>query len=182
MRTSARVAVGVGLCVAPLLLAAPAAAQSASAPALTAAFLYNFAKFAEWPEGAPRGAMTICVLGDMAVADALDATVQGRTIEGREIAVVRVKPDGLRACHLLYVSGVDQRRSQQIIDELKTAPVMTVSDRDRFAEGGGIAGLFVEAGKMRFAINLDAAQRVGLRLSSRLLNLAKLVKDDHVQP
>jgi len=181
VRTSPRV--GVGVCVAALLLtAAPVAAQSASAPALTAAFLYNFAKFAEWPEGAPTGPMTICVLGDAAVADALDATVRGRTIEGREIAVVRVKPDALRTCHLLYVSGIDQHRAQQIIDELKTAPVMTVSDRDRFAESGGIAGLFVEAGKMRFAINLDAALRARLRISSRLLNLAKLVKDDHVQP
>jgi hypothetical protein len=181
VRTSLRI--GGGACVAALLLAAPpVAAQSASAPALTAAFLYNFAKFAEWPDGAPAGAMTLCVLGDTAVADALDATVQGRTIDGREIAVVRVKPDRLRTCHLLYVSGVDLRRSQQIIEELKTAPVMTVSDRDRFAESGGIAGLFVEAGKMRFAINLDAALRARLRISSRLLNLAKLVKDDHVQP
>ena len=169
-------------CVAALLLAAsPVAGQGSLAPALTAGFLYNFAKFAEWPVAAPSGAMTLCVLGDAAVADALDASVRGRTIDGREIAVVRVKPDGLRACHVLYVSGVDPRRSQQIIDELKTAPVMTVSDRDRFAEGGGVAELFVEAGKMRFAINLDAAQRSGLRLSSRLLSLAKLVKDDHVQ-
>ena len=172
------------VCVVGLLLAAaPVGAQSASAPALKAAFLYNFAKFAEWPVDAQAsGPIAICVLGDAAVADALDATVQGKTIDGREVAVVRAKPDGLRACHLLYVSGLDQRRSQQIVDELKAAPVMTVSDRDRFAESGGVAAFFVEGGKMRFAINLDAAQRARLRISSRLLNLAKLVKDDHVQP
>jgi hypothetical protein len=170
--------------VAALLLAAlPAAAQSVSAPALKAAFLYNFAKFAEWPVDAQaNGPIAICVLGDGAVADALDITVQGKTIDGREVAVVRAKPNGLHACHLLYVSGLDQNRSQQIIDELKSAPVMTVSDRDRFAESGGVAAFFVEAGKMRFAINTDAAQRARLRISSRLLNLAKLVKDDHVQP
>jgi hypothetical protein len=122
------------------------------------------------------------VIGDAAVADALDATVQGKAIDGREVAVLRVKADGLRACHVLSVSGLDRNRSQQVIDELKASPVMTVSDSDRFAESGGIAGFYVEAGKMRFTINLDAALRARLRISSRLLNLAKLVKDDHVQP
>jgi hypothetical protein len=178
VRTSTRV------CAVALLLAVAslAAGQSVSAPALTAGFLYNFAKFAEWPDSAPAGAVTLCVLGDTAVAEALDVIVRGRTIDGREIAVVHAKADALRACHVLYVSGLDQRRSQQIVDELRTAPVMTVSDRDRFAESGGIAGFYVEAGKMRFTINLDAALRARLRISSRLLNLAKLVKDDHVQP
>jgi hypothetical protein len=158
-------------------------AQSASEPALKAAFLYNFARFAEWPaDAAPAGALTICVTGDAAVADALDGTVKGRTIDGREVGVSRVKPDGFRACHVLYVTGVDEKRARQILDDLKDAPVLTVSDGEAFARNGGVAGLFVEQGKMRFAINVWAAQHVRLRISSRLLSLAKIVKDERDHP
>ena len=158
-------------------------AQSASEPVLKAAFLYNFAKFAEWPgDAAPVDPLTICVHGDAAIADALDETVKGRTVDGRKTAVVRVKPDGFRACHVLYLAGLSPKRGQEIVDELKGAPVLTVSDREQFARSGGIAALFVEQGRMRFAINVEAAQRCRLRISSRLLSLAKIVKDEHAHP
>jgi hypothetical protein len=167
--------VGVGL----MLGVGPTAwAQSAPEPVLKAAFIYNFAKFAEWPaDAAPADPLTICVLGDLAIADALDDTVKGRTIDGRKTVVVRVKPDGFRACHVLYLAGLSPTRAQEIVDELKGAPVLTVGDREHFAQSGGIAGLFVEQGRMRFAINVEAAQRCRLRISSRLLSLAKIVKD-----
>jgi hypothetical protein len=167
-----------------MLGVAPAApAQSAPEAALKAAFLYNFAKFAEWPaDAAPADPLTICVFGDAAIADALDETVKGRTVDGRKTTVVRVKPDGFRGCHVLYVAGLDAKRAQAIVDELKGAPVLTVGDREQFAQSGGIAGLFVEQGRMRFAINIEAAQRCRLRISSRLLSLAKIVKDEHAHP
>lgn len=161
---------------------AAAAEPVVTAPALKAAFLYNFAKFAEWPADAASGPLTLCVIGDAAVADALEDTVKGRTIGGRDLVVSRVNGTPLRACQLLYVAGVDARRAAQIVDEVKTAPVFTVTDRDQLPQWRGIAGLFVEGAKMRFAINVDAAQRARLRLSSRLLSLAQLVKDDHAQP
>ena len=130
-----------------LALASPLAAQTATAPALKAAFLYNFATFAEWPaDAAPAGPLTICVLGDDVIAGALDGTAKGRAISGRTVVVLRVKADGLLACHVLYLTGVDAKRSQEIIDGLKNAPVLTVSDYPRFAQSGGIAGLFVEDG------------------------------------
>jgi YfiR/HmsC-like len=158
-------------------------AQSVPESALKAAFLYNFAKFAEWPaDAAPAEPLTICVLADAAIANALDETVKGRTIDARKVVVSRVKPDGLRACHVLYLTGLDGKRAQQIIEELQNTPVLTVSDGEQFAQNGGIAGLFVEQGRMRFAINLEAAQRARLRISSRLLSLAKIVKDEHAHP
>ena len=64
---------------------------------------------------------------------------------------------------------------------IKTLPVLTVSDGKGFSQAGGIIELYVEGGRMRFAINVDAAERSGLRLSSRLLGLAKVVRDGHVQ-
>jgi len=164
-------------------LAAPLDAQTASAPALKAAFVYNFATFAEWPADAtPPGPLTICVLGDEVIAGALEGTVKGRAIGGRAVVVSRVKADALLACHVLYLTGFDAKRSQEIIDGLRNAPVLTVSDQHRFAEAGGIAGMFVQDGKMRFAINVEAAQRARVHLSSRLLSLATIVKDDNARP
>ena len=151
---------------------------------LKAAFLFSFTKFVEWPAGVARfRQLTICVLGDPPVADALMDAVKGQTIEGREIAVSRVNADaGLVGCHVLYLTALNSARSQQILNALKGSPVLTVSDSDQFAETGGIVGLFVEAGKMRFAINVQAAQRARLRISSRLLSLAKLVKEEPARP
>jgi hypothetical protein len=160
-------------------------AQTATAPALTSAFLYNFAKFTEWPSDtlAPGQRLVLCVLGDNAVADALEQTIKGRSIESHELTVETVKPDGaLRSCHLLYMSGLDGKQAIQLIDGLKSAPVLTASDADTFAEHGGVAQLILENGRMRFAINVHAAQRARLQLSSKLLSLARIIKEErHAQ-
>ena len=162
------------------------AAQSVSAAALKAAFLYNFAKFAVWPADilAPGQRLSLCVVGDDAVADALGQTIKGHTIEGHELAVQVVNADGpIRSCHLLYVDGLDVKRSTQLIEALKGASAFTVSDGDKFAELGGVAQLILENNRMRFAVNIASAQRARLQLSSKLLSLATIVKDGHdVQP
>ena len=159
----------------------PLMAQPATAPALTAAFLYNFAKFAEWPaESLPPGQrLSLCVVGDNAVADALEQIIKGRAVEGHELTVAVLKADGpLRSCHLLYVSG-DANRSAQVLEAVKGVPVFTVGDEIRFAASGGVAQLILENDHMRFAVNVSAAQRARLKVSSKLLSLAKIVKDDY---
>jgi hypothetical protein len=178
-----------GLCCAALaialLLAGLAHAQTARAPELKAAFLYNFAKFVEWPTDAmPAGApLVMCVLGDGTVADALEETVKGRAIEGHQLTTRRVKADSpLRTCHVLYVSGLDAKRSHELLEGLGDSAVLTASDLDQFAQLGGVANFFVENGKMRFAVNIESAQRARLQVSSKLLGLAKIVKDEqHVE-
>jgi len=159
--------------------------QTATAAAVTSAFLYNFAKFTEWPADAlaPGQRIALCVIGANAVADALEQTIKGHTIEGHELTVEMVKPDAsVRSCHVLYASGLDEKRSLQLIETLKATPVLTASDADRFAELGGVAQLILEGGRMRFVINVTAAQRARLQLSSKLLSLARIVRDDqHVQ-
>jgi len=162
-----------------------AAAQAVTQPALRAAFLYNFAKFTEWPgDGTPSSPLTLCGLDDGAVEGALSELVGNGPINGRAVAISR-GPSGarLRACHLLYVGDTNSVRIAAILDELRGAPVLTVSDGADFIRSGGIIGLIVEEGRMRFAINPDAAQRAGLRLSSRLLQLAKISRSDgHDRP
>jgi len=133
-------------------------ADTASAAALKAAFLYNFVRFIEWPSDSlpPSRALTICIAGDQAVADALDEMVRGRSVLGHEVALLRPRVDdeSVKACHVLYVSGLDQRRAVELIDRLAGAPVLTASDCDNFAELGGVAHFFVDNGKMRFAVAL----------------------------
>jgi hypothetical protein len=164
------------------LLAHPGpVAQGSPESALKAAFLYNFVKFAGWPRvtAPPDSALKLCVLGDEAVGIALEQTVKDRQVDGHALTVASVKvEDPLGSCHVLYVTGLDRRSSVRLLERVKAAPVFTVSDLDMFAALGGVAQLFVENGKMRFALNPASAQRAGIRLSSKLLALAKVVKDD----
>ena len=162
-------------------------AQDVTEPSLKAAFIYNFAKFTEWPQETlpPTGTFTACVLGATASASAspiqaaLARTVKGRQLAGRQISVVQAQIDGhLRSCHLLYLSGVTAAQVAAILEAVQGTPVLTVSDVDEFARRGGIAQMFVEDGKMRFQLNLEAAKRARLELSSKLLVLAAQVFGD----
>ena len=176
----------VRLALAAALIAAPAFAADASdvAPdvAVKAAFLYNFAKFAEWP-GLPAGTPIVsCIVGDDGIAAALVETVRGQSINGHTLDVSRPQDSATwKACHLLFIADAETRRSAGGLGAIRTLPVLTVSDGKGFLQAGGIIELYVEGGKMRFAINADTAERTGLRLSSRLLGLAKIVRNGHVQ-
>jgi hypothetical protein len=153
--------------------------------ALKAAFLYNFAKFSAWPADVlARGQrLTMCVVGDGAVADALGQTIAGHAIDGHELIVAILKVDeSASGCQLLYVSGAEIKRAAALLTGAMDGSVFTVSDADKFAESGGVAQLIVENDRMRFAINLDAAQRGRVHLSSKLLALAKIVKDNRTVP
>ena len=167
-------------------LAAPAAARAATDPtsdvAIKAAFLFNFAKFAEWPSRAADAPLTLCVVGDPRIAAALVETVRNQRIGNHALDVRALAGDApMRSCDVLFISASETRRSAALLDALKALPVLTVSDDKDFARASGIIEFFLEHGRMRFSINTDAADRAGLHLSSRLLGLATIVRDDHVQ-
>lgn len=160
--------------------AALAVAQTASAPALKAAFLFNFAKFTEWPADVlrPGAPLVLCVAGEPRVSKALEEATAGRDVEGHPLTTRSIDIDGpVQSCHILYIEAFDNRKALDLLERIKGRPVLTVSDLGTFAELGGVANLFVEDGRMRFAVNVESAQRSKLRLSSRLLSLAKIVKD-----
>ena len=162
-----------------LVATAPADAEGVTAQALRAAFLYNFAMFSEWPADAlaPRQRLLMCVVGDVAVADALGQIIKGHLIEDHELAVTVLKVgDSASACHLLYVGASEIKRSAGLLVSAKRT--FTVSDADGFAESGGVAQLIVENDRMRVAINVAAAHRTRLNISSKLLSLATIVRDD----
>ncbi|HUF47428.1 MAG TPA: YfiR family protein [Vicinamibacterales bacterium] len=161
---------------------APALAQepeSTSDSALKAAFLFNFAKFTEWPALPPGQPLVLCVVGDQRIADALAEIVRGKTIGDRGLHVPDTTDLSPEACHVLFVSRSEARALKGIVDALKTRPILTVSDGKGFAQSGGIVEFVIERDQMRFIANPKAATRAGLKLSSRLLGLARIVDEDH---
>jgi uncharacterized protein DUF4154 len=172
---------GVAAAVAALALCASTArAQDVTEPSLKAAFIFNFAKFTEWPSDALAAPAPInaCVLGDAPTGDALERSVKGRQLAGHAMTVQRVAPDGaLKSCHLLYISGLKIAQLAGVVEAIKGAPVLTISDMEDFARLGGIVHVFVENGKMAFDLNLELAKRTRLLLSSKLVMLAAHVHD-----
>jgi hypothetical protein len=152
-----------------------ASAQEVTEPALKAALVFNFAKFAEWPvESLPPNADLIaCVVGDETLAAALARTAQGRQLAGHRPAITPLAPEAsLRSCHLLYLAGVTPAQTTRILASVADMPMLTISDMEHFAEAGGIVQLFVDEGRMRFGLNLESAKHARLQLSSRLMALA----------
>ncbi len=166
--------------VAALITGPGIAAGADAAPdvAVKAALLYNFAKFAEWPALLSGAPIAFCVVSDDGIAAALVETVRGQNINGHTLDVSRPQDSATwRGCHLLFIAEAEIRRSTAGLEAIETLPVLTVSDAKYFSQSDGIIELYVESGRMRFAINLDAVDRSGLRLSSRLLGLAKIIRD-----
>jgi len=160
-----------------LLLAAIAAAGS-DVPEydLKAAFLYNFVKFVEWPPAAFAGQgtpLSLCVLGEDPFGGSLDAVVRGERVGARGLVVQR--PDGLDdldACHVLFVSRSERKRLAKVLARVQGQPVLTVADMEGFLRAGGVINFVQEDSRVRFLINTEAAERGGLRISSKLLRLA----------
>ena len=160
--------------------AAVAAADASVEPHVKAAFLYNFVKFVEWADDrALNGPVTVCVAGSPAVAASLKGAAQQHRADARELVVQQVTSDSLlTACQLVYIAESDEQRARHWLAALSGSTAFTVSDFERFARLGGVANFFVQDGRLRFAINVDAARRASLRISSRMLALAQIVKDE----
>ena len=148
---------------------------------LKAAFLFHFAQLVDWPSGAlgaDTNPVTLCTLGIEAF-DELDAVVVGKLIGTRPLRVLHLKPaQDIRGCHLLFVGSGERTRVPLLLAGLKRAAILTVGETDGFVRQGGIIGFCLEDKKVRFDINLDASQRAGLKISSRLMLLAKSVTGD----
>src|SRR4051794_32190399 len=148
------------LCAALAAVALPRVgwAQDVSGPNLKAAYIYRFALFTEWPaEALPQtGPLTMCVVGDTAVRDALKQTVRKATGAARPVIVVFGSPDKPPSpCHTLYLSGVSSAQAARVLAGVRQLPVLTISDVEGFNRLGGIAEFFFEAGQLRFAIRPD---------------------------
>jgi hypothetical protein len=144
------------------------------------AFLFNFARFVEWPTDAFAEAgspIILGILGDDPFGSSLD-TIRGKTINGRKLIINKFKDvEDIRACHILFISNSEKNRLPRILTFLRQSKILTVGDTKKFTLKGGVINFIIENNKVGFEINVDAGKRAGLRISSKLLSLARIVHD-----
>jgi hypothetical protein len=167
---------GLGL---GLLLAASASHAQTPKPSeyqLKAAFLYNFAKFVDWPADAAandKAQFVIGILGDNPFGRDLENTVAGKKINDRPISIQLFHTAAEAShCQILFISSSEKKRFTEIIQSLHTNAILTVGETDRFIEAGGMVNFVLEDSKIRFRINDGAAKASRLKISSKLLSLA----------
>jgi hypothetical protein len=150
---------------------------AAGAPeyAVKAAYLYNFAKFTEWPKSEGGSSLTMCIYGKDPFGGFLDEAVRGRQAHGLPVLIRRLSgtDENLEGCRVLFFS-----RSAPIESALRLLngrTILTVGDSDRFSERGGMIGLVMDHGSIRFDINLAAIAAARLQVSSKLIEIGRVV-------
>jgi hypothetical protein len=142
---------------------------------IKAAFIFNFAKFVEWPAAAFAKAsspMVVGVLGENPFHDALEKTIRNKTVDEHPVIIMQFRSaTDATNCHILFISSSEKARLPQILKQLNGSSVLTVGEMPGFIEAGGMINFVLEGTKIRFQINNDAANSVGLKISSKLLNL-----------
>lgn len=152
--------------------------------ALKAAFLYNFAKFVQWPDRAWNGEggndrIVLCVVRPDPFGSVLDDALAGKTAHGRGFEIRRLDPGGLDgSCHILFVPGDVSERTDEILASLGDRPVLTVGESPDFVRRGGIVNFYIADNKVRFEVHYNRSRQLELDLSSRLLALARIVDGD----
>jgi YfiR/HmsC-like len=169
-----------------LLPAAPPSAQETLPAAIEyqikASFVYTVAKFVDWPADsfpAPGKPLTLGIVGDPAVSEAIASALRGKRVHDRDLVVKRLPDLGsLRSCQIVYISGDEKESLVAVLEQVAAAGVLTVGEGVDFAPSGGILGLSLRDSLVQFEVNLAAAQRAGLNISSKILRLGHVVKEE----
>lgn len=141
---------------------------------IKAAFIYNFAKFVDWPPSlSPE--ISLCILGKDYFAGAFEE-IQGKPVGGKKFTARRIAAPGeAKSCAILFISSSEKENLDRILGAVKGFNLLTVGDTEGFAQQGVVINLYLEGGKVRFEINLEAVRSTGLRMSSKLLQLGRIV-------
>jgi hypothetical protein len=173
----------VGLYLVPVMIPGTVAAQGDSVDEykLKAAMLYNLVHFVEWPDSAyayRQAPIVLCTLGRDPLENSLTSIVPQETANGRAVLTRHLQNDKeARGCQVLYISSSERKTAAHIISTLNGSCVLTVGEMTQFAAHGGMIQFSLEDQKVRFDINLDVASQAGLKISSKLLALAQIVKN-----
>ncbi|MEW6322185.1 MAG: YfiR family protein [Acidobacteriota bacterium] len=146
-----------------------------------AAFLYQFTRFVEWPADAfadRKAPVVLCLAGTDPFGDLLDGQLAGKTAGERPFRIVRLAAGAPPACHILFVGASERERTARWLDAHAGRPVLTIGDMSGFARDGGVANFVVESSRVRFEFNTAAADRARLKVSSKLLALARVVQPE----
>jgi len=148
---------------------------------LKAAMLYNLTNFVEWPDSAypdRHAPILLCILGQDPFASSLTSTIPKESDTGRLVVIRHLQSEKeTRGCHILYISSSERKTAARIFSILNGSGILTVGEMTQFAAHGGMIQFSLEDQHVRFDINLDAASRAGLKISSKLLALAQIVKN-----
>lgn len=176
-------------CLVPWLMTAAWLAAASDPPPpgghseeeIKSAILYNFTKFVEWPAGALKGdaaPLVIGVLGGDPMFPVLAAVLRNKTVYGHPVVVRRLKADSeAKDFQVLFVGASDSRQIARVLQAVGRSPTLTIGEHDQFSKLGGIIALLRDGNRIRFEVNLDAAERAGLRISSKLLRLASVFRE-----
>jgi len=163
-----------------ILLSVHALGQSADEYQVKAAFLYNFAKFVEWPSQSfksPSDPILIGVLGKNPFGDALAEAVAGKKLGARAFQVREIGDiQQATRCQILFVSSSERKHLAPLFARIGNAAVLTVGETENFALEGGIINFKIQAGSIRLQVNVEAARKQQLRISAKLLSLAEIVE------
>jgi len=147
-----------------------------------AAFIYNFAKFIEWPEKSfakDYNAFELCIIGKDPFGDAIK-TIEGKTVKEKELMVKRIKMiEDIGSCSMLFISESEENGLSHILENIKHKHILSVADMEGFAHRGGIINFIMTGKNVRFEINVNAAQLAELQISSKLLRLSKIIKNNY---
>jgi hypothetical protein len=177
------VALSVSLSWAPESIAQTPDSSDSSEYLIKAGFIYNFAKFVEWPATAfaqPDSPIVIGILGTDPFGNLIDRIVENKKIGARGFVVKRLKWGAdlkeLRECKILFVGDSGKAHVDELVQIVKTLPILTVGETPGFAERGGVIRFVLEDNRVRFEINVEAARQADLTISSRLLTLARIIQ------
>jgi hypothetical protein len=152
------------------------AQEGASEYQVKAAFIYNFAKFVEWPPGVfpnTNSPIVLGILGKNVFGSDLEKTIRDRKVNNHPFVFKNIASvSEITTCHILFVSPSEKDNFAKIVNALHNSTVLTVSETDGFIKAGGMINFTFEDTKVRFQINDEAAKKAGLKISSKLLSLA----------
>ncbi len=152
-------------------------AETAGEYQVKAAFFYHFANFVDWPEStfkATKGHIRICVMGKDLFGQTLNATLAKKTVRDHPFEIHQNPPKTeLQHCHVLYLSATRSSQMKALHHQIAKSDVLTVGENLEFMRHGGMVQFFVDNQKVRFAVNTDIINQTHLKVSSKLLRLAK---------
>ena len=171
----------LGLLFLALLSSVSATASGAETPSagqVKAAMVYSIAKFVDWPADTFADAnapFTICVMGKGLLVTGIES-LKGQNVKNRKVLIRQVtKTEEAEGCQILLIGDSARRQAPEMLNRLGKQSTMTISDLPNFAENGGVVGFVEDEGKVRFEINLGAAQHSRIHISAQLLRLAKKI-------
>jgi hypothetical protein len=177
MNCRRRIAAICSLLGVTLLIATAGAAQTAEEYEVKAAFIYNFTKFVEWPTSAESPSFAICILGDDPFQSSIDRLTAGKMVGNRPVQVRRLK-EGIegRHCQIVFVGASERAKASRLVEAVRGTSVLTVGESVEFLRLGGMFYLSMADNHVNVVINSSATEAARLKVSAKLMTLAKVYK------